>query len=220
MEINRLNLRKRAVSMVPLFHRLPEKERNEVQELTHLKEFKRGESIIRAEDETKEIMFVVDGSVDVKRTSSDGKEVIVTRLTVGEFFGEIAFLTQSLRSADVVAVDDCMVLALDSAAFDKLLSSNQGFTRALLIDLAHRVAAASSRISDLALLDVYQRLLRVLESLSEADKQSNQRKVHPVPTQRELAAMVGTSREMISRALGRLEDDGLVEIRNKAIYLR
>jgi len=138
---------------------------------------------------------------------------------VGDFFGEISLLTGSSRSADVVAVEDCMVLILSAEDFDYLSKQNSGFTRALLVDLARRVAAASTRISALALLDVY---LRVLSSLTAMAKPSAKRGdliVDPRPTHRDLAAMVGSSREMVTRALSRLEEEGHIRVDGEQVHI-
>jgi CRP-like cAMP-binding protein len=201
------------------FYKLSDKEKTKLSEALVLKDFKQGESIFLSNHEGNEIMFVADGQVDVKRTSGSGKEVILARLGVGNFFGEIALLTGATRSADVVATEDSMILILQADAFDKILSSNPGFVRALLEDLARRVSAASTRISDLALLDVYCRVHRILCSLSVKDKNSEGKIVKERPTHKDLAAMVGTSREMVTRALSKLEEDELIKILDKSILI-
>jgi CRP/FNR family cyclic AMP-dependent transcriptional regulator len=220
--IDRPNIKQLAISKIPLLDALSSPDKARLLDLLLLKEFKKGSSIIVSSEEGRDIMFVADGAVDVKRIGGDGKEVILSRLGVGEFFGEIAFLTNAVRSADVVAVEDAMVLVLRAADFEQMLQSNPGFARALLVDLAHRVAAASTRISDLALLDVYCRVHRVLVQLGKAGKQgaSGEYVLAERPTHKDLAAMVGSSREMVTRALSKLESEGVITSDAKKIRIQ
>lgn len=220
--IERSNIKQRAIGKIPLLAALSTSDKERLQDLLLLREFKKGSSIIVSSEDGRDIMFVADGAVDVKRIGGEGKEVILSRLGVGEFFGEIAFLTNAPRSADVVAVEDSMVLVLRAADFEQMLQLNAGFARALLIDLAHRVAAASMRISDLALLDVYCRVHRVLLQLAKSgDKVAKGEYVLAErPTHKDLAAMVGSSREMVTRALSKLESEGIVTSDGKIMRIQ
>lgn len=212
-ELNRRNLKERAVGLVPLLSVLAAQEQSRLIDAMLLSEHKAGESILQSNAPGRDILFVVDGSVDVKRSSIEGREVIVSRLGVGEILGEIAFLTHATRSADVVAAEDCMLLTLHAEDFDRLLSSYPEFNRAVLTHLANRVAAASTRVADLALLDVYCRVFKALRTLGRP-LETGVVVLKDPPTHKELAAMVGTSREMVTRALTKLKDDGLVETDN------
>ena len=112
-----------------------------------------------------------------------------------------------------------MVLSLKANDFEDLLSRHQSFVRALLVDLANRVLAASTRISDLALLDVYCRVFRALQSLARATKAQQNPVTIERPTHKDLAAMVGTSREMVTRALTKLEAEQLISCSGKNVTL-
>lgn len=219
MEIDKPRIKRLALSKIPLFESLTSEEREKLCETIQLRDYKKGEAILSSEQSGREILFVADGSVDVKRTSGDGREVIISRMGVGNFIGEIAFLTKSTRTADVVAVEDCMVLVLQPQDFETLLDTSGAFARALMVDLAHRVAAASGRITDLALLDVYSRLYRVLKGLAVTKGGQAPPVVLERPTHKDLASMVGTSREMITRALAKLEADEIISIRDGAVLL-
>lgn len=219
MTLNRPKLKQLAISKIPLFQNIPDEERAQLCELLILKEYPKGTSIFLSDQPGKDIMFVADGTVDVKRSNTNGKEVILSRLGVGEFFGEIALLTGSTRSADVTASEDCMVLILESTHFESILSTNHGFTKALLIDLASRVSAASTRIADLALLDVYCRVFRILKTMAKKDSKDNSLKVLERPTHKDLAAMVGTSREIVTRAMTKLVEDEILEVTDKEILI-
>lgn len=219
MQIERENIKELALGKISLLKALSQPERAVLLKKLTLHDYKKGANIIISDQSGREMMFVADGIVDIKRTNSDGKEVIISRLGVGDFFGEISLLTGSSRSADVVAVEDCMILVLSSRDFDQLLNDNPNFSRALLVDLARRVSAASTRISDLALLDVYLRVESTLKSLAIREPETAKLVVLTRPTHKDLAAMVGSSREMVTRAISRLEEDGAIKIEGQKIWL-
>lgn len=217
--VNRPNLKQLAIRKIPIFSSFSDSEKGRLVDTLLLREYKKGANILISSEEGRDIMFVADGAVDIKRIGPNGREVIVARLSTGEFFGEIALLTGSSRTADVTAVDDSMILVLRAGDFESLLNSVPGLSKALLIHLAHRVAAASTRIADLALFDVYYRVFRALSSLAKKDPKSGDLIVQERPTHKELASMVGTSREMVTRALTKLQDDEILEIDDKQVKI-
>lgn len=217
--VNRSNLKQLAIRKIPLFSALSEAEKAKLVDTLILREFKKGANIIISAAEGRDIMFIADGSVDIKRVGPNGREVIVARLNTGDFFGEIALLTGASRTADVTAVEDSMILVLRASDFESLLESVAGLSRALLVHLAHRVAAASTRIADLALFDVYFRVFRALKSIAKKDSKSGALIVEERPTHKELASMVGTSREMVTRALAKLQEDEILEVDDKQVKI-
>lgn len=219
MQIDRPKIKELAIRKIPLFGTLGDEARQALSEKLTLKDFEQGASILLSGQPGHEIMFVADGVVDIRRTSSDGKEVIISRLGIGEFFGELALLTGAARTADVVAVEDCMILILREDDFESLLATQPSFSRALMVDLARRVSTASARISDLALLDVALRVHSVLVTLSKRDPSTGERIVDSRPTHRDLASMVGSSREMVTRAIKKLEDEGRLRTEGERVFL-
>ncbi len=210
------------LALLPLLAELSETERNQIAELLMKKQVTRGEAIILAKDSSRTLYFIVDGKVKVSVADSSGKEIILAVLERGEVFGEIALLTGEDRSADVSALEDCLLLQLSHADFAMNQSKLTGFMNALLVLLAHRLRTASLKIADLALLDVSQRLFKTLCALAERRVVSPNVAVFEIanrPTHQELASMIGTSREIITRALKALERDGYLRMTGKSIAL-
>jgi CRP/FNR family cyclic AMP-dependent transcriptional regulator len=218
-EITSPNIKLQAIKKIPLFKDLTDTNRETLISSLILREYKKGSAILQSSDSSKDIMFVADGTVDVKLVGPNGREVIVARLNTGEFFGEIALLTGSSRTADVNTVEDTMILILRASDFESLLNNIPGLSHSLLVHLANRVAAASNRIADLALYDVYYRVYRTLKSLAKKDAKSNELKILERPTHKELASMVGTSREMVTRALTKLQEDGVILLDDKQVTI-
>ncbi|MCB0354681.1 MAG: Crp/Fnr family transcriptional regulator [Bdellovibrionales bacterium] len=207
--------------LIDLFRELDDEELTALSAVLSEKKVKKNAPIIQASDSTDTIMFLLDGKVRVSLTGDDGREVVLTHIERGGYFGEIALLTGHDRSADVTALSDSTLFVLRRDDFYKHNESYTGFTLALLRELAIRLRETSIRVGDLALLDVYRRVAITLKRLGDEVRQET-RSVWVIdkrPTHQELAAMVGTSREMVTRALKSLEEDECIRVDGKKIEL-
>ena len=225
------------LKQVPLLAELPEEEAIALAAVLEYRQVKKGQCVLRAAEPGQFVMFIVAGKLRVVLTSTNGREYVVDLLGAGDLFGELALLTGAPRSADVEAAEDSVLLVLGQQDFEQHFLSNANLTRALLRELARRLRGTTTKVGELALLDVYRRLPRVLLSLSgkehhgsrkqdssEQDGQEhpNETEIHildEVPTHRELAALTGTSREMITRALKELRAAGHIEFAEGKLIL-
>jgi len=180
----------------------------------------KGEKVVSIDlDAPPGMFFILSGEAKVSLFSSDGKEMTLAVLEAGDFFGELSMLTGETPSADVIARTELELAYCDPAGFGTLLK-NTDFSQSLLKSLAERLSAASSKIGDLALLDVYRRVAHTLKGMARelsADDGSKRLIIESRPTHSELAAMTGTSREMVTRALKGLEEDGCIKTEGKKV---
>ncbi len=179
----------------------------------------KGSYIVYVDDPGPSIMFILEGKVKITLVSSEGKEIVLAHLGEGDFFGEIALLTGEDRSANVVASTDCTVLILASDDFKKHILERSGLALNLMRELALRLRAASAKIGDLALYDVFERVFRQLRSLAKPDPKTGVETIDDRPTHQEISSMVGTSREMVSRALKNMEEDETIRVSGKRIEI-
>lgn len=210
------------LSEIPLLQGVGAEELLQLASVLRAKTVNKGTYIFCVNEPGSSMMFVLEGTVKVTLDSDDGKEIILAHMGPGDFFGEIALLTGEERSANVVAASECKLLILTEADFRQHLLANSGLALAMLRALALRLRAASAKIGDLALYDVYRRVARTLKSMG-TPSELNGAKVYVIedrPTHQELASMVGTSREMVTRALKGLEEDHCIEIDQRRIILR
>lgn len=203
---------------VPLLASLDPDELERLSEVVVTKQARKNAYIVHADDPGASIMFVVEGAVKVTLTSSDGKEVVLALLQQGDFFGEISVLTGEDRTANVVAIDPTVLAVLSREQFEQHILSHTGLSAALLRAMGLRLKAASEKIGDLTLLDVYRRVARTLCYLADlGGNPDGERIIEKRPTHQELAGMAGTSREMVTRALKALEEDGHIKVDGKRI---
>ncbi|HZS38495.1 MAG TPA: Crp/Fnr family transcriptional regulator [Polyangia bacterium] len=179
-------------------------------------------TIIVAQDEPGDAMFVLaQGRVKVALFGESGRELTLSELKPGDFFGEMSLLDSRPRSANVVAIDDATVLALTREAFAAHLKAHPQTAMNMLGELARRLRRADETIANLALHDVESRLTRTLERLAREDGESTEAGllIRRRPTQQDLANMVGSCRETISRTFTSMIKRGLLVPRGRALVL-
>ena len=151
-----------------------------------------------------------------------GREIILSILHAGDFFGEMALLDRQPRSANVVALENSELLGLDREAFQTHLTAHPITAMAILAEMSRRLRHADEVIGNLALLDVYGRVARVIRDLAqeEGEPADGGLLIKERPTQQEIAGLIGTSRETVSRALNDFTRRGLLEMQGKQILVR
>lgn len=180
------------------------------------------DEIILQQDEPGDALFLIlEGRVKVVLYGEDGKEVILSTLKDGDFFGEMALLDGGPRSASVVALESSRLVRLRRRSFMDFLREHPDMALRLLEELSHRLRTADGKIGSLALMDVYGRVARALRDLAASEGKQAGRNVviERRPTQQDLAAMVGTSRETVSRVLSDFARSGFLTLDGKRLIL-
>jgi len=203
---------------VPLFASFPEEPLRVLATLVTRRSATRGSIIMAAGDPIDSLYIVLSGRLKVMMSDADGKEVILSILSSSEFFGEMGLIDDSPRSASVVAIEPCELLAITRRDFKKCLAENFDMATAVMRGLVRRLREADRKIGSLALLDVYGRVARLLLDMSEmVDGQKMVTKRLP---KQDIAKMIGASREMVSRVMKDLQTGGYIEVRGSTILLR
>jgi CRP-like cAMP-binding protein len=204
---------------IPLFSRLSNDELAALRPRLKPREVRKNAIILKDGTQGSEMMLIVNGGVRVYRVGANGKEITLAQLSAGDFFGEIALLTGANRTGSVIATTRTALLEITREDFISHIRGYSGLPLALAQSLAERLSLASGRIADIALLDVPQRLLRTLEKMSTPNPSGKGRYVARRPTHQELADMVGSSREVVSRCLKSLEGNKQISVDGRVIYL-
>ncbi len=157
-----------------------------------------------------ELFVLLDGRVQVFLADRNGKEVILNTQGPGHVFGEMV-LDGALRSASVKAIEKCRVSRVSREAFREFLESTPSAALELIDVLMQRVRVLTQSVGDLALLDVYGRVAKLLLELAAEVEVDGHRIIRPPPTQQEIGSRVGCSREMVSRIFKDLRAGGYLE---------
>src|SRR6187399_2741933 len=203
---------------VPIFASLPEEQLRMLTMVVTRKSAPRSTTIMAGGDPTDSLYIVLSGRLKVMMSDAEGKEVILTILGPGEFFGEMGLIDDEPRSATVVAIEPCELLYIAKRDFKKCLAENFDMAMAVMRGLVRRLREADRKIGSLAMLDVYGRVARLLLDMSEnVDGQKVVTKRQP---KQDIAKMIGASREMVSMVMRDLELSGYFEVRGSTIVLR
>lgn len=178
-------------------------------------------TIIRQGDPSKDLFYIVDGSVTVLLEDKKGHEIVLAYLNPGDFFGEIGLFNENLsRSALVRARTHCEIASI---TYDKLKSMSSIFPDllfAIASQLAMRLRRTNRKVSDLAFMDVSGRVARsLLDLCKEPDAMTHPDGMQIRITRQELGRIVGCSREMVGRVLKALEEQHLITARGKTIVV-
>jgi CRP/FNR family cyclic AMP-dependent transcriptional regulator len=202
---------------VPLFSDLSEAELARFAEVTREREYPKN-SVILFEDDPGDALYIVSaGQVKVVLIGEDGREVILSVLGDGDFFGEMALIDDEPRSAHVIAMRDSQLLVLRRDDFQAQLVAQPKIGLKLLRVLVQRLRRADEKIGGLVLLDVNGRVARLL--LDMADEGGGP-KITRRLTHHTIAQMIGSSRETVSRAMRELVERGLIEVSRREISIK
>jgi CRP/FNR family cyclic AMP-dependent transcriptional regulator len=180
-------------------------------------------AVIVSHEEPGDALFIIaSGKVKVVLYGETGREIILSILRGGDFFGEMSLLDRQPRSANVVAVEESQLLGLDRDAFQTHLGAHPSTALAILAEMSRRLRHADEVIGNLALLDVYARVARSIRELAQKQGEpvDGGLLIRERPTQQEMAGLIGTSRETVSRALNDFTRRGLLEMNGKQILVR
>ena len=209
------------LQLVPIFSDLPEEVIEQVLMVGNKKTYAK-DSVILVEEEVGTALFVIiKGKVKVSRSSSDGREVILSILSDSDFFGEMSILDGMNRSATVVALDDTELFIIQRKEFLDLLNKHPEITIALLSELTQRLRNADMKIKALSLKDAEGKVATVILQLADDIGKIRQGtvEIEKLPLQQDLANMAGTSRETISRTLHSFAKKGLVELEGSKLKI-
>ncbi len=202
---------------VPLFSQLAPSDLERVSEISRERAYPRN-SVILFEDDPGDALYVVaQGQVKVVLIGEDGREVILSVMGEGEFFGEMALVDDEPRSAHVIAMEDSTLLVLRREDFQGILKQTPGIALALLRELSRRLRRVDEKVGSLVLLDVNGRVAQLLLEL--ADEAGSERITRRL-THHTIAQMIGSSRETVSRTMRDLVEKGYIEVSRREIVIR
>ncbi len=208
-----------SLRQLPFFAGVPEEALARLAPRARWQAYAPGEVVVDSGDPTDEVFFVAEGAVRVVVRTALGYEAILNDLGAGSFFGELAAIDGTARSANVTALQRTRVCTVPGPAFiDVVLASPAAGLRLMRL-LAERLRAKDERLLEIMALPVRQRLMAELLRLSR-DRGGGERVLSPPPQQDVLARRIGTRRETVSREMAEMARADLLTVGRRAIVLR
>jgi CRP/FNR family cyclic AMP-dependent transcriptional regulator len=206
---------------VPIFHDLSEDELQAFAPLFHEKKFKKGSILFLEGDPGEEFYLIKEGVIKIYRID-DAKEIILSLFQEGDFFGEMSMLQEGLtRSATAETLEASTLYTMKRSAFVQFMEKSPKLCLKLLEATMSRLRKANEQIYDLTFLGVRSRILKSIVRLSEeyGIKTNDGILIDVKLTHQQLANMVGTVRESVTKVLQDLQEEKYISIHKKKIIL-
>lgn len=183
-----------------------------------VRSYKKNTIIINEGDAGDTVFVVLKGSVKAFSTDQNGREITYGTIPAGDYFGEMS-LDGGPRSASVMTLEPTLCAVVTRSAVRDHLAEEPDFALNLVAQVIRRARLATETARNIALLDVYGRVIATLESEHGPGKPESPVLIAPI-THQSIASRVGASREMVSRLLKDLEKGGYIELGVKRITLK
>jgi CRP-like cAMP-binding protein len=199
---------------MPYFTGLGDDEIAAVSRYVFQKKAERGE-ILSFEGEPAEAVYtVVSGVVKTYKTSADGKEQIFRIVRPGGTFNDAPVLSDSANLVTAEAMSTVELYGIKQADLANLITDYQVVARNAIRQLSQRVQDLVALVEDFSFLHVTGRVAKMLLTHIRPDGAD-----HPRLTQQEMAALIGTAREMVGRSLKNLEEEGIIRVERNRIFI-
>jgi len=179
-----------------------------------VRSFSKNAVVVSEGDETDSLYILLSGRVKAFVSEEDGREVVLSTVGVGDYFGELV-LDGGPRSASIMTLEACRFFVIPRGDIEGLLDRNPAFARHLIRMLIGKVRTLTQKVLDLALKDVYGRFAKFIDE--NAVEQKGMRVVSERLTQHDIAARIGGSREMVNRIVKDLTAGGYISVDSKQI---
>lgn len=209
----------KSLKEIGFFADLPDKEIESLGNIAKLFRYPKDSFVIKKGDKTSSLYLITKGVLKVRRMREDGKEIIFSILKPNDIFGEMAFIENSPRSADVLTLAPSELVVISKSDFEICMTENKVFMLKIIKTLVKRLSDADTMIERLALETVYGRLVHFLLEHSEIEPETGKMVIKSGLTQIELASFIGASREMVSKIIKELTEGGFLVKKGKEIYI-
>jgi CRP-like cAMP-binding protein len=207
------------LSAVRLFNELPPQVQQVLASVAVPRHFNEGQVIFVEGEPANWIYIIESGWVKASRMSPEGREQALLFLKKGDVFGDVAALTNTTYPGTVVALEAVKVWAIDKRDIIELITNHSELALAVIRSLGQRILYYIGLVEDLSLRNVEARLAHTLLKNAEYTDGQLLVKRHAWTTFDRMANRLGTVRDVLSRALRSMEEEGLLRVEKHAIIL-
>jgi len=171
--------------------------------------FKKHDAVVELGGKSNALYIILAGKARVCLTNERGREVILAILSAGEYIGEMSLIDNEPHSATVIADSQLDVLVLSREGFSRCVIGNSATSLSIMRGLVQRLRKANQKIASFALMGVYERVAKTLMDAA-VKGEDGELLIHENFSHQEIANLVGSSREMVSRAMKDFEDQSFI----------
>jgi len=207
------------LAAIPMFSDLAPDSLESLAEMVQFRRFAKGSFIVGQNEMGTSMYLLVSGRVKVSLANPEGRELVLNYLEAPAHFGEMALVDAQPRSADVIAVTDVELFALDSRDLSAAIQLQPRLALSLIATLSRRLRHTIARLEDMAFHDATHRVMRVVLNIATAGYETRGAPVIQGMTHYDIATLAGTSRETASRVISQLARDGIVTTKGRRIIV-
>lgn len=209
------------VKEIPFFSLLTQNELELIDAIASKKSFKKGEYIFFEGEAGDKFFIIKNGQVKLTKMIKNGDEQILNIFSSNDIIAEIVAFDKGNYPASAITMTDTDVIVFDQSELENLILKHPSIGLKLLREMSGRLRRAQQNVRDLALKDSSARVAGLLIFLAEkyGKKKNNFIVLDISLTQQELASMIGSSRETVSRVLGQFESEDLIKTSRKKIKI-
>ncbi len=194
------------------FDDLPEAMLTEITEHMHLREYQRGDVLFWEGDPCEGLHIVEQGSAKIFRLSPQGRQYIVRILQEGDTFAEVPAFDGGMNPVNVEALETCRMWVIEGEMLRELVKAYPAFAQKVLVNFGRMLRGMVRMVSEMAFYQVTHRLARLIA-------EQPQERSAPHWTQEQLAARLGTVREVVARSMKELERSGAIKVEDRRIQI-
>ncbi len=210
-----------AIRRTPLFQNLEPDEVEELAARAIEQKLRKGEILFLAGDNAKGLYVIVEGAVRAYRVGPDGREQVIHVERAGTTVAEIPCFDEGAYPSTVAGEEDSVLLFIPRSDVQRLYLQHPRMALAALRVLAGRLRKCASLVETLSLHDVDRRLARLLltEAVERGRRSGSGFEIEFHYTHQQLASRIGSVREVVSRALSRLQQAKLLRVEGKVLRI-
>ena len=207
---------------LPVFAGLSDSQLHDIHTISSERLYRKNATIFYEGDPGEGFHYLKTGKVKIIKMTDDGREHIINILSPGDLFAEVLLFNNQAYPATAIAVEDSQVGVIKNSDLEKLILRNNELALQLIKALSQRLLFAQGKIKNLALHDVKARTAETLLDLGHKhgkELPNGHIRITLDMSRQDLAALVGTTRETVTRTLSALKKDKLIDFDTHAITL-
>ena len=209
------------LSMVDIFEPLSKQDLARLNDQLPDVRLEPGDMFYGPEDHTEKLFILQKGKIRIFRMTPDGREFTLAVVEAGTVFGEMALTAQQLEGAYAQAIESSQVSTMAREDLERLVLEKPEVGLRIMQVLSERLRRQENRLEDATMKDVRSRLAGIIVLLVESEgiRTGTGYRISAHYTHERLGTMIGANRVAVTRAFGLLQDEGVVELRRRLIYV-
>ncbi|WP_379163841.1 Crp/Fnr family transcriptional regulator [Paenibacillus sp. sgz5001063] len=212
------------VKGVPVFKTIPDAELSVIQSIIETYHYNKGHQVFREGEESDALFVVKSGLIKLTQCNAEGKQHVVRYLFPGDYFGQFALLHHKKNNFTAEIVESGSICHMRREDFLPLLEQNSSLAFSFLMSMSEQLQLAEETAGVMHMYEVEKRLARLLVQFAQGNTSRDPDKVHryvlELPSaKKEIAAMIGTTAETLSRKLHKLIKVNIITLNNRKVEI-